>query len=205
MPTNVYRIKPQVHLFYEDEATFGRTPELKNCWCPSKVRPDVPKQHVREYLTVYGATNPFDGEFFYMITRKEKPPPRKKGRRKKGEPPPPKIEKNKGFKSEQMNEFMKRLSEKYPNDQIVFVCDNAGWHKSQYIKAPSNIHMIFIPPYTPEMNPQEQVWRELRTKGFNNKYFTTLKAVEETLIKTIESIPASKYISITQQTWLSCS
>ncbi|COL06014.1 transposase family protein [Streptococcus pneumoniae] len=55
--------------------------------------------------------------------------------------------------------------------------DNAIWHKSSTLKIPTNIDFAFIPPYTPEMNPIEQVWKEIRKRGFKNKAFRTLEDV----------------------------
>ena len=45
--------------------------------------------------------------------------------------------------------------------QILLVMDNAIWHKSSTLEIPSNIELAFIPPYIPEMNPIEQVWKEM--------------------------------------------
>jgi len=61
--------------------------------------------------------------------------------------------------------------------------------------------MLFIPEYTPEMNPIEQLWREIRTDGFNNKYFKTLEAVENNLITTISQLKPETIMSITQRDW----
>ena len=57
-----------------------------------------------------------------------------------------------------MNYFLEELSKTYPKDQILLVCDGAAWHKSKGLKVPDNIKLLFIPPYTPEMNPIEQIW-----------------------------------------------
>ena len=57
------------------------------------------------------------------------------------------------------------------NDYILLVMDNAIWHKSSTLEIPSNIELAFIPPYIPEMNPIEQVWKEIRKRGFKNKSF----------------------------------
>ncbi len=54
---------------------------------------------------------------------------------------------------------------------FLLVMDNAIWHKSSTLKIPTNIGFAFIPPYTPEMNPIEQVWKEIRKRGFKNKAF----------------------------------
>ncbi|WP_449459593.1 transposase, partial [Streptococcus suis] len=71
----------------------------------------------------------------------------------------------------------KQLSETYPNDYILLVMDKAVWHKSRTLEKPANIGFTFIPPYTLEMNPIEQVWAEIRKRGFKNKAFKTLDDV----------------------------
>ncbi len=64
---------------------------------------------------------------------------------------------------------------------FVLVCDGAAWHTSSTMVIPENITIVNIPPYTPEMNPIEQIWRELRTKGFKNEVFQTLEKVVDRL------------------------
>lgn len=61
-----------------------------------------------------------------------------------------------------MNIFLKELSKQYPEDIILLCCDGAAWHKAGSLCVPDNIELFFIPPYTPEMNPIEQIWKELR-------------------------------------------
>ena len=41
-------------------------------------------------------------------------------------------------------------------------CDGAAWHKSGSLRIPENIELVFIPPYTPEINPIEQIWKYMR-------------------------------------------
>ena len=60
-----------------------------------------------------------------------------------------------------MNTFLEELAKQYPQDQILLVCDGAAWHKSKTLKVPANITLLGIPPYTPEMNPIEQIWNEM--------------------------------------------
>ncbi|CKA09070.1 transposase [Streptococcus pneumoniae] len=68
--------------------------------------------------------------------------------------------------------------------------DNAIWHKSSTLKIPTNIGFTFITPYTPEMNPIEQVWKEIRKRGFKNKAFLArhLKAAEAGEFVTIDAL-----------------
>lgn len=101
-----------------------------------------------------------------------------------------------------MNVFSEHLSIAYPNDIIILVCNGAAWHKSKSLKIPDNIFLTFIPPYMPEMNPIEQVWREIRTQGFQNEVFTTLDKVVDRLCYTICNLTADTIKSITARDWI---
>ena len=101
-----------------------------------------------------------------------------------------------------MNVFLKHLSTTYPDDRIILICDGAAWHKSKALVIPKNIRLVFIPPYTPEMNPIEQIWKEIRKRGFRNEIFQTLNKVIERLCSTIQSITPSTIKSITARQWI---
>ena len=45
---------------------------------------------------------------------------------------------------------------------VVLVLDGAGWHGSRVLRVPANVTLLFLPPYSPELNPVERVWRYLR-------------------------------------------
>ena len=101
-----------------------------------------------------------------------------------------------------MNVFLEHLSNEYPNDIIVLACDGAAWHRSKGLNVPENIFLVHIPPYTPEMNPIEQIWREIRTKGFKNEVFTTLDKVVDRLCSTIRNLTSDAIRSITGRDWI---
>lgn len=101
-----------------------------------------------------------------------------------------------------MNVFLEHLSASYPDDYIVLVCDGAAWHKSGALKVLPNVELMFIPPYTPEMNPIEQIWKELRARGFRNEVFHTLEKVVDRLCDTIRNLSAETICSITRRSWI---
>jgi len=182
----------RVRLFFEDEASFGRISEPKYCWCGKGIRPIVPQMRVREYREVFGAVEPETGDFFCHIEDKTGQRKNKSGKLRKP---------RKGAKSRQMNAFMQNIADIYPKDQIVLVCDNAWWHKSKYTKVPDRITVVYIPPYTPEMNPIEQVWREIRTR-MGNHIFQSIEEVLSNLKETISRISRNVMRSITQRDWI---
>ena len=101
-----------------------------------------------------------------------------------------------------MNVFLRELSKMFPDDYIVLVADGAGWHKARGLIVPSNIEIVSLPPYTPEMNPIEQIWKELRTRGFRNEVFQTLEKVVDRLCEVIRSLSPKTIQSITGRNWI---
>ena len=55
--------------------------------------------------------------------------------------------------------------------------DGAGWHKSQTVTLPANIGLLYLPPYSPQINPVEHLWEELREKHFHNHAFDSLARI----------------------------
>ncbi|CIV43178.1 transposase family protein [Streptococcus pneumoniae] len=149
---------------YQDEAGFGRISKLGSCWSPIGVGPHVHSHYIREFRYCYGAVDAYTGESFFLRAG--------------------------GCNTEWMNVFLEELSQAYPDDYFLLVMDNAIWHKSSTLKIPTNIGFAFIPPYTPEMNPIEQVWKEIRKRGFKNKAFLArhLKATEAGEFVTIDAL-----------------
>lgn len=164
-----------IRLMFQDEAGFGRINKPKYCWCKKGIRPSVPCHHIREYRYVYGAVEPITGESCFLIM--------------------PYCNTN------CMNVFLNHLSISYHDDIIILVCDGAAWHKAKALIVPENIRLVFIPPYTPEMNPIEQIWKEIRKRGFRNEIFQTLNKVVDRLCDTIRSISSGTITSITARNW----
>ena len=101
-----------------------------------------------------------------------------------------------------MNIYLRELSAEYPEDYIVLVADKAAWHTAKGLKIPDNIEIIPLPPYTPEMNPIEQIWAWLRLHGFRNEVFLTLDKVVDRLCVTIRSLSSVTVKSITHRDWI---
>ena len=168
--------KGNVRLMFEDEAGFGRINKPKRCWCPKGVRPTVPCHHIREYRYAFGAVEPRTGENFFLTMP--------------------------NCNTVCTNIFLQELSKQYPDDMILLVCDSAAWHKSKTLKVPTNIQLLSIPPYTPEMNPIEQIWKQLRSMGFRNEVFHSLAEVLNRLDETIDRLSNDMVKSITGRKWI---
>jgi putative transposase len=101
-----------------------------------------------------------------------------------------------------MNVYLEHLSAAFPDDLLLLAMDKASWHRSKGLLIPQNIRILHIPPYTPEMNPIEQIWKELRKLGFRNDFFKTLDKVVEPLCFTINSLTNEIIKSITGRDWI---
>lgn len=161
---------------FQDEAGFGRINKPKYCWCRKGIRPSVPCHHVREFRYAYGAVEPQRGESFFLVLPY--------------------------CNTICMNVFLRELSAKYSDDYILLVADGAVWHKSKGLEVPRNIEIIPLPPYTPEMNPIEQIWSWIRLHGFRNEAFLTLAHVVDRLCDTICSLTVDIIKSITLRSWI---
>lgn len=161
---------------FQDEAGFGRINKPKYCWCFDGLRPTVPCHHIREYRYAYGAVEPLTGESFFLVLPY--------------------------CNTDCMNVFIQELSKAYPDDFILLVADGASWHKSKGLIIPANVEILPLPPYTPEMNPIEQIWKEIRKRGFRNEIFHTLEHVVDRLCDTICSLSVDIVKSITGRSWI---
>jgi hypothetical protein len=105
----------------------------------------------REFVYVYGALSSLAGELDWRLGRE--------------------------MNTARRAEFLSQVSQAHPADLIVMVLDGARSHKAKDLAIPENIRLLALPPYAPELNPQEHVWDELREKEFPNRVFNHRDAV----------------------------
>jgi hypothetical protein len=144
-----------VLIFAQDEGRFGRISDARRAWSPLGTRPQAPRQIIRTYLYVFTAVCPALGKMTSLILPMAN--------------------------TEMMNIFLGQVAEDFPEYFILMLVDQAGWHISQKLKVPDNIKLIPLPPRSPELNPAEHIWEELREKNFANKAFESLDEVEDNL------------------------
>jgi len=159
-----------------DEAGFGRISEPSYCWCPKGVRPIVPCHRVREYVYAFGAVDPIEGDGCYIVAPK--------------------------CNTVWTNEFLNVLSDTYKNDYLLVPTDNASWHKSKKLKVPDNIYLFYLPAYTPEINPIEQIWKEVRKDGFKNNLFNSLTDVVSKLSDSLMTLTKDVIKSVCGRDWI---
>jgi transposase len=83
--------------------------------------------------------------------------------------------------AEAMNLHLVEISRQVaPGAHAVITLDGAGWHQQGgRLKLPDNISLLLLPPYSPQLNPQENVWQYLRQNYLANRVFDTYDAIVE--------------------------
>jgi hypothetical protein len=83
--------------------------------------------------------------------------------------------------AEAMNEHLQEISTQVaPGAQAVLICDRAGWHQTGgRLSVPSNITLLPLPPYSPELNPMENVWDYLRQNKLCARVWNSYDAIIE--------------------------
>ncbi len=142
-----------LRLMFQDEARFGRMSDPRSCWAPAPHRPVVNLALVREFRYEYAAVSPWDGCLDFMTAEK--------------------------MNTDSMSRFLLQVSEAHKDEFIVMVVDGASSHRSKELKVPENMSLIRLPPYSPELNPAEQIWNVLRRDYFANRVFDSLNAATE--------------------------
>lgn len=73
--------------------------------------------------------------------------------------------------------FLDEFSQSDPLEYKIMVLDNGAFHKAKRLNIPKNIGLIFLPPYSPELNPAEKVWAKFK-RDFTNKLFKSLDELD---------------------------
>lgn len=90
-----------------------------------------------------------------------------------------------------MSLFLAEVARRHANEFVLMVMDQAGWHIAGELAVPANMRLMFLPPYSPELNPAEHLWKAIRQDCFANHVFTDLDAVEDVLTAGIASLEAN--------------
>jgi transposase len=151
-----------IRLMFQDEARFGRINDPRRCWAPKGLRPEVGMQIVREYTYAFGAASPHDGVLDTLVL--------------------PVVT------AEAMSIFLAEVARRHPEEFIVMFLDGAGWHRAHNLVIPENMKLEALPPYSPQLNPMEHIWDEVREKWFTNEVFDSLDGVEDRLVEALAAL-----------------
>lgn len=137
---------------FEDEARFGRISDPRRAWAPPGVRPRVASRIIREYGYAYAAVSPHHGVLDSLVL--------------------PEV--NAGT----MSLFLAEVARRHPSEFMLMVLEGAGWHWAGDLVIPERMRWYPLPARSPELNPAEHVWEELREKWLAHRMFDCQEAVD---------------------------
>jgi transposase len=107
--------------------------------------------------------------------------------------------------TENMTRFQAQVSDAHKREFIVMVVDGASSHKCKGLVIPENVSLVLLPPYSPELNPAEQIWNVLRRNYFANRVFDSLDAATAQAEFGLAEMAASKSAvrQLTNWPWIS--
>lgn len=91
--------------------------------------------------------------------------------------------------------FLNELSKYKPDEFKIMVLDNGAFHKAKSLSIPQNICLIFLPPYSPELNPAEKIWAKFK-RDFTNRLFKTLNELDQYVCRLACSLEKNKVKSL---------
>lgn len=136
----------------------------------SGVKPIVEYQHVFKTTYLYGSYSPINGDSFVWEIN--------------------------GVDNLIFESYLKHFSEHKPKEYKIVIIDNAGFHSTKNIEVPENIFLLRIPPYSPELNPCEQVWQFIKNR-YKNQRFKTMKKLKSWLHDIVKNMSKKQIKSIT--------
>lgn len=159
-----------VNLYFQDESRFGLKTFVGRCLSKIGVRPKVAYQHKFKNTYLWGSYSPINGDSFVWEIN--------------------------GADSQIFESYLQEFSLQNPREYKIVVIDNAGFHSTKNITIPKNIHLLRIPPYSPELNPCEQIWQYIK-KRFKNQQFQTIEYLKQWLAKIVCEMDKGLIKSIT--------
>lgn len=160
-----------------DEARFGQQGTLTKVWATRNSRPRAVKQTRYEWVYLYGAADPVTGDATALLLR------------------------HVGTAS--MNAFLEVFSESLgPDEHAVLVMDNAGWHHARALRIPENVTPLYLPPYSPELNPIERLWGYLKSHHLSNRAYETYEDLLEAGADAWNRLTKQVIASVCATSWL---
>jgi transposase len=153
-------------MLFEDECKVKHAPTTTRRWWKKGVQPLIPSSGGKRGKCIAGVVNPLEGTVHTTSTKKHTA---------------------KTFKR-----FLVKLIHRYKNKKkIILYLDNAPIHHSRIIKRfvellKGRLELIFLPPYSPELNPIERFWKYMRKMVTHNTFYKTFEEFDAALRKFLE-------------------
>ena len=137
-----------VRLFSQDESRYGLLPVVGRRITLPGIKPIAKIDYSYESVYLYGAIEPLTGKrFFFELS---------------------------DLTADCFQIFLNKFSEAFGESLNLLVLDNGRFHRAKSLEIPENIVLLFLPPYSPELNPIERFWQDLKAKLLVSETYKTL-------------------------------
>lgn len=170
-----------INLYFEDESRFGLLTVLRRMITAKGIKPIAPYLHRFDNLYLFGTFSPITGNHFLL----EMP----------------------HCNSQTFQLFMNNFSQQQPSEFKIIILDNGAFHHAACLEVPKNMALVFLPPYSPELNPAEKMWRHFKDRvsmiAYENLEMLQTKISEITKLlnrQVIQSICSTEFYNTTFKT-----
>jgi transposase len=103
-----------------------------------------------------------------------------------------------------MTLFLNHTATHFPDEHCVVLMDRAGWHVAHDLVVPSSMTVLPLPPYSPECNPAEQIWKYTRSNDLRNRTFDDLDQVVDAVSSSLHTLHENPNLvqSMTAYDWI---
>src|SRR3954465_13502956 len=149
-----------------DEARFGQKGRVCHRWFIRGQRPPGLCDQRYTWAHLFAAVRPATGQSFALVLPE--------------------------LSTEAMQLFLDMLAAKLaPDEHAALVADQAGWHIAEALCLPDNVTLIYLPPYSPELNPVERLWLYLRERHLSHRLLNGYDAIVDALCHACKQLLAS--------------
>jgi len=157
-------------IVFADEATFRQDSTLHTTWARVGSQPKIPVTGQRKSVKIFGCIEIYSARFLYHRSTV--------------------------FNAQTYLEFLEKIAKRYHGRKIIYIQDNASYHKNGDVwywfqDNRKWIEVFNLPPYSPEFNATEPLWKYTRKKGTHNRHFESEQAIVESLTKVFKGIQRS--------------
>lgn len=164
-----------MRLFSQDESRFGLLPIPRRRITLPGIKPISPVQFQFECYYRYGAVEPKTGESFFL----ELP----------------------NLNAQCFQTYLDEFSKAYADSFNVMILDRGKFHQAQRLKIPHNVALVFIPPYSPELNPIERLWEDIKDE-ISDELYPTIQALTDRVASILNRYTKEEIQSLTSYPYL---
>jgi transposase len=152
----------EYELYFGDEMRYGLISNFRRSWSKVGERTIIDNQQSFDNRYLFSAVSPLSGDSVHLTS----------------------IE---GFDSGAAHTFLLELKRHHPDRMVILVWDNAPCHRPKVHREVPGLIVLFLPPYSPELNPTERFFEEMR-KATANRIFTTIEEQEMVLEERLKEL-----------------